>query len=166
MPYRRALWLALLPLVLGPSTLASQRRAQRVPVPGLVVTARRGLSFGQLFRGTPRVVSPMGRGAALFEIAAPRNAQIQVHLLLPHALISETGEALQLVFGPGAGRIERGGRTHVAGHTFDPRHPVVTTITPERNVLISLGGTVIPRRDQPLAQYTGTVTVVVADLGT
>ena len=89
-----------------------------------------------------------------------------MHLLLPRALISHIGEALQLAFGPGDGRVEHESRTHVTGRTFDPRHPVVTTITPERNVLISLGGTAIPRRGQSLAQYAGTVTVVVADLGT
>jgi len=147
------------------STLASQRRPLRVLVPGLQVTARRDLTFGEVFRGTPSAVTPTDHRAAQFEISAPWNAQIQVDLVLPLAMLSGTGEALPLVFGHGDGLVEHEGGVP-PDYAFDPRHPVVTTISADGKVLISLGGTAAPTRRQLRGQYQGTITVIVANLST
>jgi hypothetical protein len=165
-PYHRALWLAMLLVASGPSTLASQQRPLRVLVPGLQVSARRNLTFGEVFRGTPTSVTPTDYRAAQFEITASWNTQIQVDLVLPLAMLSGTGEALPLVFGPGDGLVEHEGGVPLPGYAFDPRSPVVTTLTADGKVLISLGGTADPARAQSRGQYQGTVTVIVADLGT
>jgi len=143
---------------------AQTTRDVRVARP-LVVLARRDLSFGTVLPGIPSTVATTDvRHAGLFEIQGSRNGVARVELVLPAALISRGGADLPLAFGPGdATAATDRGRFH--GAQFDPREALTMTLGPSGKLYVHLGGTVLPRRQQPGGAYQATIYLTVYDLG-
>jgi hypothetical protein len=159
-------------LVLGcalgllPASLAAQARAVPWPDHPLSVLARRDLRFGSVFRGRSTTVAPRDQRAAMFEVAIGHEADLLFNFLLPAGLVSPTGDALPLTFGPADGMLVRQ-HTHSGGGTrFDPTRPFTATVSDGERLFLHLGGTAAPTPVQPLASYHGTITLVVAALGT
>jgi hypothetical protein len=161
---------ALLVLAFWPAALMGQvkdRGSQVVPIP-LSVVAQRDLEFGDVFRGRPSAVAPRDRRAAVFRVEFAVGCDLLLTFLLPNALRSPGGQALPLQFGPGDGLLVRQGAHHGApiGHPFDPTRPLSAIIGHDEQLFLHLGGTAAPTVTQGLASYTGTITLVVAALGT
>jgi hypothetical protein len=135
-----------------------------------VVVAQRDLQFGDVFRGRPASVRPADRRAALFKVEFDAGADLLLTFLLPPALQSAGGQALPLRFGPGDGLLMRQVTTKSGGGSaalaFDPTRPLSATVGANERVLLGLGGTAAPTITQALAAYRGTITLVVATLGT
>jgi hypothetical protein len=56
---------------------------------------------------------------------------------------------------------------HSGGGTrFDPTRPFTATVSGDERLFLHLGGTAAPTSTQALANYHGTITLVVAALGT
>jgi hypothetical protein len=160
----------LLGLALAPGPLAGQGKAVPLPPPSpLVVQAQRDLHFGDVFRGRPSSVPPRDRRAALFKVEFGVGADLLVTFLLPPALVSPGGQSLPLRFGPGDGMLTRQGSLKGGGTValiFDPTRPLAAFVGPEDRVFLALGGTASPTVTQAIASYRGTITLVVATLGT
>jgi hypothetical protein len=114
-------------------------------------------------------VAPRDRRAALFKVEFDAGADLLVSFLLPPALLSPAGQPLPLQFGPGDGLLVR--ETTIKGGLrgalpFDPTRPFAASIGANERVFLALGGTAAPTVTQALADYSGTITLVVASLGT
>jgi hypothetical protein len=160
---RLVLWCAL---GLAPAALAGQARSVPWPEHPLSVLARRDLRFGSVFRGRFTTVAPRDQRAAMFEVAIGHEADLLFTFLLPAGLIAPSGDALPLTFGPADGILVRQGSHAGGGQRFDPTRPFTATVSGGEHLFLHLGGTAAPTPVQPLASYHGTITLVVAALGT
>lgn len=134
--------------------------------PPFMAIAHRDLTFGQVLPGIPERVRPDDmRQAGLFEIQGSKNGTVRVEFLLPDALVSPFGAELPIDFGYGDGYADFRHGTPKHGQRFDPRAPVVTSLGPNGRLLIRLGGTVTPSRDQAGGPYHAAVSITVYDLG-
>lgn len=136
-----------------------------VPRP-LTANGARDLTFGTVFPGTPVSVSRRDPGrAGLFEIQGLPGMEIRLDLLLPEALRSPDAKLLALGFATGDAGVARS-RGAEDSFVFDPRTPVVSSLSPDGFLVVRLGGTVLPSLQQVSDSYTATVTLTVFYLGT
>ncbi len=143
---------------------AQATRDARVPR-ALVVLSRRDLSFGTVLPGIPSTVATSDvRRAGLFEIQGQRDGVVRVELALPAALVSRAGYELPLAFGAGDASVATD-RGRFRGAQFDPREPLSAALGSSGKLYIHLGGTVLPRRQQPGGAYEATIYLTVYDLG-
>jgi len=164
-----ALFRRLAPLCilgLAPPPLGGQARTVPWPDHPLSVLARRDLRFGSVFRGRSTTIAPRDHQAAVFEVGIGQEADLLFTFLLPPGLISPGGEALPLIFGPGDGMLVRQSAHSGGGMRFDPTRPFTATVSGDERLFLHLGGTAAPTPTQALANYHGTITLVVAALGT
>jgi hypothetical protein len=161
---------ALLAVMIG-TALPHPAAAQVSRIPGAVprpfmAIAHRDLTFGQVLPGIPEAVRPDDlRHAGLFEIQGSADAAVRVEFLLPDALVAPFGALLPIAFGHGDGFADFSHGRPPRGLRFDPRTPLITTLGPNGRLLIRLGGTVSPTRDQPGGPYHAAVSITVYDLG-
>jgi hypothetical protein len=128
--------------------------------------AHRDLTFGQVLPGIPERVRPSDvKHAGLFEIQGSRDGTVRIEFLLPDALTASFGAELPIEFGHGDGFADFSHGWPRRGLRFDPRTPIVASLGRNGRLLIRLGGTVSPTRDQPGGPYEASVSITVYDLG-
>jgi hypothetical protein len=128
--------------------------------------AHRDLSFGEVLPGIPEsVTSSDPRHAGLFEIQGTPGAAVRVEFLLPPAMATPFGATLPLEFGAGDGYADFGRGHPPRGLQFDPRTPLTAALGPNGRLLVSLGGTVEPARNQAGGAYAAAISITVYDLG-
>lgn len=146
-----------------------------VPVPArgqgnggrpLSAFSRQMLDFGTLFSGTPATVSRYDAlRAGQFELRGARQTEVRVDLGLPPEMTSAGGARLPLRFTAADGGYAEDGMIATAA-PFDPREPLVTTLSGNGRLYLFLGGTATPTTRQSAGTYAGTVTVTIAYTGT
>ena len=146
---------------------ASPARAQRRPLPVIIVppltaVAISDLGFGTVLPGVATSVSVSDpHHAGQFEITGPANASVRVELVLPAAMVSETGALLPLQFRHADGLVVIGSHSLY----FDPHVPVVAALGSDGRMFIRLGGTALPGLPQPGGSYSATIALTVYNLG-
>jgi len=157
-------------LMLAPAC-ASSLRAQRRPIPILVVPpltalAINDLCFGTVLLGIPVSVSTDDpRHSGQFEVEGPADASVRVEFTLPPALVSGQGALLPISFGPRDGLADFSHGTPPRALMFDPHLPVVGTLGPNGKFYLRLGGTVTPSSTQAGGAYSATISITVYNLG-
>ena len=124
------------------------------------VTPVQGLRFGQLIPGVTSHVGPgdVGRRG---ELQLEGRGSYQIQLVLPTALVSSDGSTLPVSFGAADAVLKRG----TAGDplVFDPNTGTTVAFTGGIvDAQLFLGGTALPRPDQPAGAYTANVSVLIA----
>jgi len=135
-----------------------------VPRPFMAI-AHRDLAFGNVLPGIPERVPPHDRHAGLFEIQGTAGGTVRVEFLLPDALRASFGAELPIGFAHGDGYADFSHGKPPRGVLFDPRTPLVMDLGPNGKLLVRLGGTVSPTRDQAGGPYHAAVSITVYDLG-
>ncbi|HEX6615085.1 MAG TPA: DUF4402 domain-containing protein [Gemmatimonadales bacterium] len=132
----------------------------------LSAISRQTLDFGLLFSGTPSRVSRFDAlRAGQFELRGAKGTEIRIDLGLPATMSGPRGAKLPLQFAPGDGGYGRDGLIGTAA-PFDPRAPLVTTLSDNGRLYLFLGGTATPAASQSAGTYSGTVIVTIAYTGT
>lgn len=131
-----------------------------------MAVAQRDLTFGRVIPGVPETVrSDDFKRAGLFEIQGTAGGMVRVEFLLPVALASAAGALLPITFGPGDGFADFSHGRPPRGLRFDPNGPLVAALGPNGRLLVRLGGTVAPARNQVSGVYHATIAITVFDLG-
>lgn len=129
----------------------------------IAVTPASGLSFGELFQGTPVHVAPAD-AARRAEIHITGRGNLTIVLGLPAALTSAGGAVVPLQYDAADGEYQVG---NGQVRPFDPRSPLSVNVPNSTMVLrIRLGGTAVPGATQPPGTYGASVTVQVHLAGT
>jgi len=168
---RSRLAIALLAASLLTPACALPLRAQRRPVPVIIVPpltamAVNDLSFGSVLLGIPVSVSTSDpRHSGQFEVRGPAGASVRVEFNLPVALVSYQGAQLPVTFGPGDGYADFSHGTPPRGQVFDPHAPVVGALGPNGKLILRLGGTVNPATTQAGGDYIAVISMTVYNLG-
>ena len=132
----------------------------------LSALSRQMLDFGTLFSGTPARISRFDAlRAGQFEFRGAKDSEVRIDLGLPPAMTGAGGAKLPLQFAGGDGGYARDGIIATAA-PFDPRAPLVTTLSGNGRLYVFLGGTATPAARQSAGTYTGTVIVTIASTGT
>jgi hypothetical protein len=164
---RSKLAIAMLTASMLAPAWASPLKAQRRPVPVIVVPpltalALNDLTFGTVLSGiSSSVAANDAQHAGLFEIQGPAGASVRVDFVLPAALVSDQGVLLPVRFAHADGSAEFGGHSL----QFDPHTPVIAALGPDKRLFIRLGGTVVPGRPQAGGSYRATISITVFNLG-
>lgn len=139
-------------------SLASQGRP-------LSVTGRNDLAFGPLFPGITAQVSrtDVARAGHL-EIRGLKDAEVQIVLTLPTALVDGGGRTVPLQFLGGDGGYSMNNAI-TAATAFDPRTPLVTRLSNNGRLYLWLGGRALPGPTQPAGSYAGGISVSVTYTG-
>lgn len=132
---------------------------------GLSASAGHDLTFGALFPGVATTIQPLDAvNAGRFDIRGNKQAEVDIELTLPAALVSGGGAQLPLTFGPADGSYSQ--TPNANGATlFDPRVPLVTRLGNSGRVYVYLGGTATPGGQQKSGAYSATITLTVAYTG-
>lgn len=149
----RLLTAAAVALVLAASTSDAQGRRLRI-------TPNKNLSFGTLFPGVSRTVSPTDAvGAAVLDITGPRGNQIEVRFFLPRSLFGPAGSRLPISFTPTSAGFSTGSiSTQIA---FDPRLPYRPRLSRAGRGTLYLGAVANPGAAQRSGNYSATIIVIV-----
>jgi hypothetical protein len=152
-------------LVLGVALL----EASLTPVLGaqgkpLNITGVRGLTFGAVFPGVPRVISRTDPASAgQYDIGYAKFSPIQLTFTLPSVMVGPAGATMPLVFGSSdAGYSSPETITSQVG--FDPRVPFSTALDKNGRAAVFIGGTAQPLPSQRAGAYTATITLTVTVL--
>ncbi len=153
-------WLVI-GLALSSATLPSVLGAQGKP---LNVTGVRGITFGVVFPGVPRVVLRTdAANAGQFDIGHAKFAPILITFTLPSAMAGPAGASMPLVFGANdAGYSSPETITSQVG--FDPRLPYTTALDKNGRAAVFIGGRAQPAPSQRAGNYTATITMTVTVL--
>lgn len=130
----------------------------------LSVAGRQALAFGMIF---PGVAAPVPRTDALrtgqFQVTGAKNTSVQITFNLPAAMLAG-GRTVPVQFGAADGGYST--QSSIGSATaFDPRTPLVATLSQQGRLYLFLGGTALPGAQQPAGSYAGTVTVNVCYVG-
>ena len=130
----------------------------------LNITGVRGLTFGAVFPGVPRVVSRTDpANAGQFDIGYAKFSPIQLSFTLPIAMVGPAGATMPLVFGSSdAGYSSPETITSQVG--FDPRQPFSTMLDKNGRAAVFIGGAANPAANQRAGAYTATITLTVTVL--
>ncbi len=130
----------------------------------LNVTGVRGLTFGAVFPGVPRVISRTdAANAGQFDVGHAKFAPIQLSFTLPSVMVGPAGATMPLVFGSSdAGYSSPETITSQVG--FDPRVPFTTALDKNGRAAVFIGGTAQPLPSQRAGAYTATITLTVTVL--
>jgi hypothetical protein len=135
-------------------------RAQRP----LTVTGVRGITFGAVFPGVPRVIprtDPAGSGQ--FDIRGPNRAQVLLAFLLPLTMTGPAGAQLPLAFSSSdAGYSQSQSIGSQVG--FDPKQPFTAVLSNNGRGSVFMGATANPAANQRAGAYTATITLTVTIL--
>jgi hypothetical protein len=127
----------------------------------LDVAGRRDLDFGTLVAGVSASVAPDVGG--LFLARGTKEAEVQIQLTLPAALVGPGGSA-PIAFGPTDGA-HGASPSFGAATVFDPRLPVTAVLSKGGKYYIWLGGTISPPSQLTGGEYTATIVLTATYTG-
>ncbi len=150
-----------------PVRMLDAQRPRRVPIAEpLRAVSIQPLEYGELLPGIARRIPYTDPGrAGIFEIRGPNGASIRADLVLPAALIGVASGTTLPVSWQGGDGIATASRGVFSGLIFDPRNPVITSLSPTGHLFLHLGGTATPHLPQNTDLYRATITLIIADLG-
>ena len=148
-------------IVLGAMLLGVPLAAQGKP---LTVTGVRGVTFGAVLPGVPRVVlrtDPANSGQ--FDIKGPKGGPVLLSFVLPLSMSGPAGALMPIVFvASDAGFSSTQSIGSQVG--FDPRQPTTVIFPNNGNVSVFVGATANPGTNQRAGAYTGTIILTVTYL--
>jgi hypothetical protein len=143
-------------IVIGVLLLGVPLQAQSRP---LTVTGARGLTFGAVLPGVPRVVvrtDPANSGQ--FDIRGPNRNQILLSFVLPVTMAGPAGALMPLSFGASdAGYSQSQAIGSQVG--FDPKQSFTATLSNNGRGSVFVGATANPATNQRAGSYTATLTL-------
>jgi hypothetical protein len=130
----------------------------------LNVTGARGLTFGAVFPGVPRVISRTdAANAGQFDVGYVKFSPIQITFSLPAAMTGPAGATMPLVFGANDGGYSSP-ETITSQVGFDPRVAFATALDKNGRAAVFLGATAQPVPSQRAGNYTATITMTITVL--
>jgi len=130
----------------------------------LNVTGVRGLTFGVVFPGVPRVVLRTdAANAGQFDIGHAKFSPIQITFTLPAVMSGPAGATMPLVFGANDGGYSSP-ETITSQVGFDPRVAFATALDKNGRAAVFLGGRAQPAPSQRAGNYTATITMTITVL--
>ena len=131
----------------------------------MVVSPKKGITFGSLFPGVPFTVQPTDAAlAGALDIVGPNRAQVKIDFTLPTSLSGPASAILPLSFTPTSGGYSQSGA--VGGEVpFDPRVSYLNFLSNTGRATVYLGGTASPTAGQRSGSYSGTIIMTVALTG-
>jgi hypothetical protein len=130
----------------------------------LNVTGVRGLTFGAVFPGVPRVISRTdAANAGQFDVGYAKFSPIQITFSLPAVMNGPAGATMPLVFGANDGGYSSP-ETITSQVGFDPRVAFATTLDKNGRAAVFLGGRAQPLTSQRAGNYTATITMTITVL--
>lgn len=145
-------------IVIGTMLLGVPLQAQAKP---LTVTGARGLTFGAVLPGVPRVVSrtdPANSGQ--YDIRGPNRNQMVLAFVLPVAMTGPAGALMPLSFGASDAGYSQS-QTIGSQVGFDPKQPFTATLSISGRGSVFVGATANPATNQRAGAYTATLTLTV-----
>jgi hypothetical protein len=148
-------------IVIGAMLLGVPLVAQGKP---LTVTGIRGVTFGAVLPGVPRVVlrtDPANSGQ--FDIKGPKGGPILLSFVLPLRMSGPGGALLPIVFGSSDAGFSA---TQSIGSQvgFDPKQPTTVTFPNNGSASVFVGATANPAANQRAGSYTATIILTVTVL--
>ena len=129
----------------------------------LTVTGVRGITFGAVFPGVPRVISrtdPANSGQ--FDIKGPKG-DVLLSFVLPLTMSGPAGAQMPIAFGSSdAGFSQSQAIGSQIG--FDPKQPFTATLSNNGRGSVFIGATANPTAGQRAGAYTATITLTVTVL--
>ena len=152
----RRLWVVIGALMI-PLPLCGQGRP-------LTVTGVRGVTFGAVLPGVPRVIlrtDPANSGQ--IDIRGPNRGQVLLTFVLPVAMTGPAGSLMPITFG---GSDAGFSATQTIGSQvgFDPKQPFIPTLPNNGRGSVFVGSTANPATNQRAGAYTATITLNVTVL--
>jgi len=140
-------------IVIGAMLLGVPLLAQGKP---LTVTGIRGVTFGAVLPGVPRVVlrtDPANSGQ--FDIKGPKG-NVLLSFVLPLTMTGPAGAQMPLTFGSSDAGYSQ---TQAIGSQvgFDPKQPFTATIPNNGSASVFVGATANPAANQRAGGYTATI---------
>jgi len=130
----------------------------------LSVAPRQDLAFGAVFPGvTNRITRTDALRTGQFQVTGAKNSSVQVTFTLPPAMMVGP-RSVPLQFGSADGGVSTQA-TIGSATAFDPRVPLVATLSQQGRLYLFLGGTALPSAQQTAGSYTAPVTVSVCYVG-
>ncbi len=124
-------------------------------------TGSQALAFGTVFPGIAHTVLRTDAvNSGQFQIRGSNGSQVQVTFTLPTAMMGPGGAQLPFSFGANDGGYSQS-PTISAATAFDPRTPLVTTLSGQGRLYLYLGGTVSPPAQITPGAYSATITCTV-----
>jgi len=128
------------------------------------VTGVRGVIFGAVLPGVPRVISrtdPANSGQ--FDIKGVKDTQVQLTFALPSAMNGPAGAQMPIAFGSSDAGYSQ---AQVIGSQigFDPKQPFTGTLSKNGRGSVFIGATANPVANQRAGPYTATITLTVTVL--
>lgn len=141
-------------ILIGASLLGAQLQAQGKP---LQITGVRGVTFGTVLPGVPRVVlrtDPINSGQ--FNIKGPKGGPALLTFVLPLTMTGPSGAVMPVSFGSSdAGYSTTGTIGSQVG--FDPKQPFSIAIPNNGTASVFVGATANPVANQRAGAYTATI---------
>jgi hypothetical protein len=158
---KRLTWLVIGVALLGAAAAPPSLGAQGKP---LTVTGVRGLTFGTVFPGVPRVVTRTdAANSGQLDIKGPNGSQVLLTFILPLTMTGPASALLPLTFGASdAGYSQSQAIGSQIG--FDPKQPFTATLPNNGRGSIFVGATANPTANQQAGAYTATLTLTVTVL--
>ena len=151
-------------LVIGLALVATLPPALGAQGKPLNVTGVRGLTFGVVFPGVPRVVLRTdAANAGQFDIGHAKFSPIQITFTLPAVMNGPAGATMPLVFGANDGGYSSP-ETITSQVGFDPRVAFATALDKNGRAAVFLGGRAQPAPSQRAGNYTATITMTITVL--
>jgi len=130
----------------------------------LTVTGVRGITFGAVFPGVPRVISrtePANSGQ--IDLKGPNRSDILLTFTLPLTMTGPAGAQMPLAFGSSdAGYSQSQSIGSQVG--FDPKQSFTATFSNNGRGSVFIGGTANPAANQRAGAYAATITLTVTVL--
>jgi len=147
-------------LLIGALLLAAPLGAQGKP---LTVTGVRGVTFGTVLPGVPRVVlrtDPANSGQ--IDIRGPKG-QVLLTFVLPVSMTGPAGALMPIIFGASDAGFSA---TQAIGSQvgFDPKQPFTATLPNNGRASVFVGATATPATNQRAGAYTATIILTVTVL--
>jgi hypothetical protein len=147
--------------LLAGAGVAARLEAQGRP---LSVSGGQDLAFGMIF---PGVTTHIARTDALrsgqFQVTGAKNTSVRVTFTLPPALLVGS-RTVPMQFGAADGGFSTQA-TITSATVFDPRVPLVATLSQQGRLYLFLGGTALPGSQQTAGSYAAPIAVSVCYVG-
>ncbi|HLZ46270.1 MAG TPA: DUF4402 domain-containing protein [Gemmatimonadales bacterium] len=151
----RIRWIAIVGMLLGVPLYAQGKP--------LTVTGVRGITFGAVLPGVPRVISRMDpANSGQFDIRGPKG-NVLLTFALPIAMTGPGGALMALTFGAGDAGYSQS-QTIGSQVGFDPKQPFTATLSNSGRGSVFVGATANPATNQRAGAYTATITLTVTVL--
>ena len=130
----------------------------------LSVSPGQNLAFGNIFPGvTNHITRTDALRSGQFQVTGAKNTSVQVTFTLPPAMLVGS-RSVPMQFGSTDGGVSTQS-TIGSATAFDPRVPIVATLSQQGRLYLFLGGTALPGAQQAAGSYAAPVTVSVCYVG-